>query len=99
MPLSNRQIRHLRGLAHSLKVVVALGAKGLTDSVVDEIDHALSRHELLKVKVNVGDRDARDEIIEQIVERTGAELIQRVGHVATLFRQNPEKPRIDVGKK
>jgi RNA-binding protein len=99
MSLSNRQIRHLRGLAHSLKVVVALGAKGLTDSVVDEIDHALSRHELLKVRVNVGDREERDEIIQEICERTGAELIQRVGHVATLFRQNPEKPRIDVGKK
>jgi len=99
MSLSNQQIRHLRGLAHSLKVIVSLGAKGLTDSVLDEIDNALSRHELLKIRVNVGDREERDAIIEQIIERTDAELIQRIGHVATLFRQNPDKPRIDPGKR
>jgi RNA-binding protein len=99
MSLSSRQIRHLRGLAHSLKVIVSLGSKGLTDNVVDEIDNALSRHELLKVRVNVGDRDDRDEMIAEIVERTGAELVQRVGHVATLFRQNPDKPKVDVGKR
>ncbi|MDT8403077.1 ribosome assembly RNA-binding protein YhbY [Sulfuriflexus sp.] len=99
MSLSNQQIRHLRGLAHSLKVIVSLGAKGLTDSVLDEIDNALSRHELLKIRVNVGDREERDAIIEQIIERTDAELIQRIGHIATLFRQNPDKPRIDPGKR
>lgn len=99
MSLSSRQIRHLRGLAHSLKAIVAIGNNGLTDNVVDEIDNALSRHELLKVRVSASDREERDEMIGQIVERTDAELIQRVGHVATFFRQNPEKPRVDVGKK
>ena len=99
MSLSSRQIRHLRGLAHSLKAIVAVGNNGLTDSVVDEIDNTLSRHELLKVRVSAGEREERDEIIQQIVERTHAELIQRVGHVATFFRQNAENPRVDAGKK
>ena len=99
MSLSSRQIRHLRGLAHSLKAIVAVGNNGLTDSVVDEIDNTLSRHELLKVRVSAGEREERDEMIQQIVKRTHAELIQRVGHVATFFRQNAENPRIDVGKK
>jgi len=54
---------------------------------------------LLKIRVNVGDREERDAIIEQIIERTDAELIQRIGHVATLFPQNPDKPRIDPGKR
>ncbi len=99
MSLSSRQIRHLRGLAHSLKAIVAVGNNGLTDSVIDEIDNTLSRHELIKVRVSAGEREERDEMIEQIAKRTHAELIQRVGHVATFFRQNPDKPRVDVGKK
>lgn len=98
MSLSSRQIRHLRGLAHSLKVIVSVGNAGLTNNIVTEIDNALERHELLKVKVNVGDRDTRDEIIMIIIDKTGAELVQRIGHVATLYRCNPEQERVDPGK-
>lgn len=99
MSLSSRQIRHLRGLAHSLKAILAIGNNGLTDSVVDEIDSTMSRHELLKVRVSASDREERDEMIAEIAERTGSELVQRVGHVATFYRRNPDKPKIDPGKK
>lgn len=99
MSLSSRQIRHLRGLAHPLKAIVALGNNGLTDNVVNEIDNALSRHELLKVRVTATDRESRDEMIEEIVKRTRSVLVQRVGHVATFFRQNPDKPRVDAGQR
>ena len=49
MKLSNKQKQFLKGLAHSIKPVVQLGANGLTEGVVAEIDHALSHHELIKV--------------------------------------------------
>ena len=39
----------------------------------------------MKVKLNVGDRELRDSCIETLRERSGAELIQRVGNIALLF--------------
>lgn len=57
--LSNAQNRFLRGQAHGLKAMLQIGAKGLTDAVVAEIENALEHHELIKVKVSAEDRDAR----------------------------------------
>ena len=97
-PLTSKQVKYLRGQAHSLKVVVTIGNNGLTDNVAMETDQALERHELLKVRVSASDREQRDAIIEALRERTNSALIQRVGHVATLYRRNIDNPRVDPGK-
>ncbi len=94
MKLSEAQKKHLRGLGHKLKPLVMVGEAGLTDAVYAEFESTLDHHELVKVRVRVGDRDARDATIHAMCERAGAELVQRVGNVALLYRQNPEKQRI-----
>jgi len=92
--LTERHKRQLRRLGHERKPVVMVGAQGLRDAVLAEVDSALEHHELIKVRVAVGDRDARDQAIAAILAATGAELIQRIGHVALLYRHNPERSRI-----
>jgi RNA-binding protein len=99
MKLTEQQLKHLRGLAHKLKPVVMVGQHGLKETILEEIDNALEFHELIKVKISVGDRDMRDEIIEAILEDSRATLIQRVGNIATLFRRNPKKPKIVLSLK
>lgn len=96
LKLTNSQIRYLRGLAHALKPVVMIGQHGLRDSVLEELGIALDHHELIKMKVSVGDRDERDVLIEKVLEQSGAELVQRIGNMAVLFRRNPKKPRIEL---
>ena len=58
--LSNAQKRYLRGLAHALKPVLLVGAKGVTPSLLAELGDVLEQHELVKVKVAAEDREARD---------------------------------------
>jgi RNA-binding protein len=96
MPLSDNQKKHLRGLGHALKPVVSTGSAGLTPAVVEEIRGALAHHELLKVKVRAGEREDRDAMIESVCKQTGAELVQRIGHVALLWRPNPERRRVSL---
>jgi RNA-binding protein len=93
MPLSPKQIRHLRSLAHHLKPVVWVGQHGLRDSVLDEIEQALDTHELIKVKI-VAEKSERVSAIEQIVSATGAVNVQHIGQVAVLFRRNEKKPKV-----
>ena len=88
--LTNKQIRHLRGLAHDLKPIVIIGDKGLTQAVVDEIGNALDTHELVKVKVRAEERDERQQMIELLSQKTGATFVQQVGHIVTLFKRNKE---------
>lgn len=98
MSLSKKQIQHLRGLAHSLKPTVLLGANGLTEAVVAEIDLALSSHELIKVKVPSEDRELKAQIMDAIVRETGAVKVHTIGHVLTLYQKHPDKPRIVIPK-
>lgn len=93
MTLSESQKRYLRGLGHKLKPVVLVGESGLTASVMDEFRGTLSHHELIKVRVRTGDRSERDDIITRLCSEGPAQLVQRVGNMALVYRQNPKKKK------
>jgi RNA-binding protein len=95
MALKNNQIKYLVGIAHSLKPVVTLASKGLSETVVNELEIALDHHELIKVKLR-GDRDQRKQWVEEIALKTKAEVVQKIGMVACYYRHNPEKPTIKL---
>jgi RNA-binding protein len=94
MPLSEKQKKHLRRLAHPQKPIVMLGNAGLTDNVTSELDRALLRHELVKVSARVADRTSRDQILATLAERTVSELVQRVGNIGVFYRKNKELAKI-----
>ena len=91
MNLNERQKKFLRGLGHQLKPLIMVGDAGLSESLMAEFESTLDHHELIKVRVRVGDRDARDEIIDTLCDRGSAQLIQRIGNVALLYRPNVKK--------
>ncbi len=66
----------------------------MSDAVAAETVRALTDHELIKVRVTGMERGARDDALASLASRTGSELVGRIGHVAILYRPNPEKPRI-----
>ena len=93
MKLSEAQKKFLRGLGHGLKPLIMIGDSGLSESVLAEFETTLAHHELIKVSVRAGDRKARDEIIEKLCATAAALLVQRVGNMALLYRENPEKKK------
>jgi RNA-binding protein len=93
--LSNTQKKQLKGMAHSLNPVVIIGQHGMKESIDEEIAIAIKYHQLIKIRVGVGDRDVRDTLIEQIVEKHHAILVQRIGNIAVLYRFNPQKGKLD----
>lgn len=92
--LTSAQTRFLRGQAHDLRAMLQVGGKGITDTLVAELDNALEQHELVKIKVAAEDREARDAMIATLSARSGAALVQRIGHVAVLYRPSKEKRQI-----
>ncbi len=95
MPLSESQKRHLRGLAHKLNPVIIVGSNGLTEALLKELDIQLEHHELIKVRANAEDRESRDAMIADMCDRARAELVQRIGHIAVLYRAAKE-PKIKL---
>ncbi|MFW2176896.1 MULTISPECIES: YhbY family RNA-binding protein [unclassified Moraxella] len=88
--LSNADIKHLKGIGHQLNPIVTVGGQGLTDTVIEEINRALTDHELIKVKIPAGSKDERDAVNQAISEATGAILVTSIGRVCLLLRENPE---------
>lgn len=94
MSLPAAEKRRLRSLAHHLNPVVIIAGRGLEAPVLKEIEVALSHHQLIKVKVHAEDREARQALIAALIESTGADLVQTIGHVAVVHRRNPDKPAV-----
>jgi RNA-binding protein len=92
MKLGESQKKFLRGLGHQLRPLLMVGEAGLSDTVLAEFESTLAHHELVKVRVRVGDRASRDEIISRLCTDHAATLIQRIGNVALLYRENPKRP-------
>lgn len=96
MKLTERQRKHLRGLGHALKPTVMIGDSGISESVFTEFSSTILHHELIKVSVRVGDRKARDALVAELCDRSGAVLVQRIGNMALLYKENPEKRKITL---
>ena len=79
--------KQLRAIGHKLKPVVTVAGNGVTDSVLQEVRRALDDHELIKVKIAVGDRESRSAATEAICSATGATLIQSVGNIVLLLKR------------
>ena len=98
MSLTERQKKHLRGLAHPLHPVVMVGSNSESEeklaAITKEMDGALNAHELIKVSVRVGDREMRDEIFEELGKRTASEFVTRIGNIGVFYRARKDKPKI-----
>ena len=94
MKLTNNQKKYLRSIAHDLKPFVMIGQHGLSESVIAEIDSTMLKHELIKIKLRVEDRDEKQKIIEKILAFSRAEIVQVIGGVIVIYRPFEDNPDI-----
>ncbi len=87
MALDGKQRRTLAGQGNRLKATITIQGQSLSDSVVEHLRAALFKHELRKVRLGSDDRDECDLIAAEIAARVPCELVQRVGRVALLYRE------------
>jgi RNA-binding protein len=90
--LTAKDRARLKARAHALEPNVSVGHAGGTPSVIAEVERALAKHELIKVKVQLDDRDERKQVGEDLAAATGAAVVHRVGKIVILFRPKPDEP-------
>ncbi len=85
--LSSKEIKEIRGKAHSLKPLVLVGEKGITDEVVKALWQVFYNHDIVKVKM----RDPEDKraMAEDLAERANALLAGLTGHTVILYKPFP----------
>jgi len=100
--LKSYQKKYLRGLAHDLKPIVFIGRKGITQTLLDSLNQALSDHELIKIKfIEFKEKEYKTQFVAEIEAKTGCMAAGIVGNMAIVFRRHPdaEKRKIILPKK
>lgn len=93
--LNSKQRQYLKAQAHALNPVILVGEAGLSDNLLAELDRTLAHHELIKVRLPALDRNERDSLAEELVTRSGAEMVQMIGRVLVIYRAG-EKQRYSL---
>ncbi len=88
MKLTSKQRQYLRGLAHSLNPYIIIGKNGLNSSSIKSIEKSLTDHELIKVRVQVGDKKKLAPIIQ---DKTSCSVVGIIGKILILYRFSPDK--------
>jgi RNA-binding protein len=97
--LTNAKIRELKARAQLMKPTLKVGHDGLSTQFIAALDEALKHHDLVKVKFS-DFKEEKKTLAPQLAEKTGSELIMRVGNVAVLYRAKPvEEKAVDSGEK
>jgi RNA-binding protein len=93
MTISSKQRATLRAEAHHLSAMVHVGQHGLTDALHQTVDDALRTHELVKIQFTKNAAVTAKDAANELAKIMKADVVQVIGHTATLYRENPELKR------
>ena len=74
----------------NLKPAVLIGKAGVSQTVVEALNTALSRDGLIKVRIEAPDKPTRKEWLAQAAQVTHSTICGEVGHTASLYRPKPK---------
>lgn len=94
--LTGKQKRYLRSLAMNIEPVVQIGKFGLEDTVVDSARKAITKRELIKVKLNQNTLEELETVAAELTNALQAELVQIIGKNVVLFKQKKENSKFEL---
>lgn len=96
LDITSQERSALRAAAHPLRPVVLIGDRGLSESVLKEIELNLNAHQLIKVRVAGEDRDARNAMLETICDTLSCALVHHLGKTLIIYRPDDATLRAKV---
>jgi RNA-binding protein len=90
LDITSQERSALRAAAHPLRPVVLIGDRGLSESVLKEIDLNLKAHQLIKVRVAGEERESREAMLETICDTLSCAAVHHLGKTLIIYRPDPE---------
>ena len=94
--LSSKQRASLRAIASTYDTIFQIGKGGISDTLISQVEDALRKRELIKLRVLDNSMYTSREAAEEIAEKTGADVVQVIGSSFVLFKRNPKEPVINI---
>lgn len=94
--LNSKQRALLRGIASNYETIFQIGKGGISETLISQVDDALRKRELIKLRVLDNSMYTAREAAEVIASKTGADVVQVIGSRFVLFKRNPKEPVIEI---
>ncbi|MBU6080689.1 MULTISPECIES: ribosome assembly RNA-binding protein YhbY [Allobacillus] len=94
--LTGKQKRFLRKEAHHLSPIFQVGKQGVNDNLIAQLNDVLEKRELIKINILQNVFEDKEEIAQQIVRGTNAELVQIIGNIVILYKPSEENKQIEL---
>ena len=94
--LTSKQRAYLRGIAQSYETIFQIGKGGISENLITQVNDALKKRELIKLRVLDNSMLTAREAADQIAEQTHSDVVQVIGSRFVLFKRNPQEPVIDL---
>lgn len=96
--LTKSEKKQLRAIIASDKTKYQIGKSGITSSLLDVLDKALTARELIRVEVLKSLEAPIMELTLDLSSKLHADVVSSVGRVVVLFRRNKDNPKIKLTK-
>ena len=94
--LTSKQRAYLMSMANSMNPIFQIGKSSLTPALIEALDEALEKRELIKVAVLKNCFDDPHELAEIIAERTHSLVVRVIGKKIVFYRASKKKPVIEL---
>ncbi|MFH0875006.1 MAG: YhbY family RNA-binding protein [archaeon] len=86
--MEKQKLKELKEKALAIEPVIRIGKNGLNNNMVAEIEKLIKKRKLIKIKIlnNCPDEN-KTGIIDAILEKINAELIEKRGNVFAIYRK------------
>ena len=94
--MTSKQRAYLSSLANTIDPIFQIGKASLTPEIIEALDAALEKRELIKVSVLKNCIDDPKEIAAMIGERTHSQVVKVIGKKMILFRPAKKNSKIKL---
>ena len=99
MNLTSKQRAYLGSQASTMNSIYQIGKASLTTEIINGLDEALEKRELIKISVLKNCIDDPREIAQIISERTHSVVVKVIGKKIILFRQAKKDSKYELPTK
>lgn len=88
--LNSKQRAQLRAMSNGIETILHIGKDGIGHNLIKQASDALTKRELIKVRVLETAMYTAREAAEELSAATGSDTVQVIGNKFVLYRKNPE---------
>lgn len=96
--LTSKQRAHLRSIAQSYNPIFYIGKLGITEEIINQLEHAINARELIKIGVQENCEHNARETADIIAPQLEADVVAVIGRKFVLWRRSrdPKKRVIEL---